>query len=94
MRHIWSVILIAAPEPERVAEAGAAQLTALGVPGRALHWPDAFPASDGLLLRATGASSPGALRARAEQWRPWRAYAALHLWLTQKRPDPRDLLPA
>ncbi len=47
----------------------------------AMHWPDAFPASDGLLRRATAASSPGALRARAEQWRPWRAYAALHLWL-------------
>ncbi|HEY3012097.1 MAG TPA: AlkA N-terminal domain-containing protein [Gemmatimonadales bacterium] len=47
----------------------------------ALHWPDAFPASDRLLLRATGARSPGALRARAERWRPWRAYAALHLWL-------------
>jgi 3-methyladenine DNA glycosylase/8-oxoguanine DNA glycosylase len=47
----------------------------------ALHWPDAFPASDGLLLRATGVSSPSELRARAEKWRPWRAYAALHLWL-------------
>jgi len=21
------------------------------------------------------------LRARAEKWRPWRAYATLHLWL-------------
>jgi AraC family transcriptional regulator of adaptative response / DNA-3-methyladenine glycosylase II len=31
---------------------------------RALHWPDAFPATN---------------RARAEPWRPWRAYAALHL---------------
>jgi AraC family transcriptional regulator, regulatory protein of adaptative response / DNA-3-methyladenine glycosylase II len=48
----------------------------------ALHWPDAFPASDGHLLRAAGASSPGALRARAEKWRPWRAYAAQHLWLS------------
>jgi AraC family transcriptional regulator of adaptative response / DNA-3-methyladenine glycosylase II len=47
----------------------------------ALHWPDAFTASDGPLRRAAGASSPGALRARAEEWRPWRAYAALHLWL-------------
>jgi len=47
----------------------------------AMHWPDAFPASDRLLRRAAAASSPGALRARAEKWRPWRAYAALHLWL-------------
>ena len=48
---------------------------------RALYWPDAFPASDPALRRAAGAPGPGALRARAEQWRPWRAYAALHLWL-------------
>jgi AraC family transcriptional regulator of adaptative response / DNA-3-methyladenine glycosylase II len=50
----------------------------------ALHWPDAFPPSDGLLLRAAGVSSPAALRARAEKWRPWRAYAAMHLWLAGK----------
>src|ERR1700730_17472896 len=32
--------------------------------------------------RATspGARSQAQLRARAERWRPWRAYAALHLW--------------
>jgi AraC family transcriptional regulator, regulatory protein of adaptative response / DNA-3-methyladenine glycosylase II len=40
---------------------------------RALYWPDAFPSS-----------SPRALRARAEKWRPWRAYAALHLALSEK----------
>ena len=48
---------------------------------RALYWPDAFPATDRTLQRAAGVSSAGALLARAEQWRPWRAYAALHLWL-------------
>jgi AraC family transcriptional regulator, regulatory protein of adaptative response / DNA-3-methyladenine glycosylase II len=48
---------------------------------RALYWPDAFPASDRALQAAAGAASPRALRARAEKWRPWRAYAALHLWL-------------
>jgi AraC family transcriptional regulator of adaptative response / DNA-3-methyladenine glycosylase II len=48
---------------------------------RALHWPDAFPASDRALQRAAGASSARGLRARAERWRPWRAYAALHLLL-------------
>jgi 3-methyladenine DNA glycosylase/8-oxoguanine DNA glycosylase len=46
-----------------------------------MHWPDAFPASDPALQRAAGVPSPGLLRARAEAWRPWRAYAALHLWL-------------
>jgi AraC family transcriptional regulator of adaptative response / DNA-3-methyladenine glycosylase II len=45
---------------------------------RALGWPDAFPLSDRTLQRAVGASSAAALRARAEPWRPWRAYAAQH----------------
>ncbi|MFL6232426.1 MAG: AlkA N-terminal domain-containing protein [Thermoanaerobaculia bacterium] len=48
---------------------------------RALYWPDAFPRSDHDLQAAAGASTPRALRARAETWRPWRAYAALHLRL-------------
>ena len=48
---------------------------------RALYWPDAFPASDAVLQRAAGVSSAAALRERAEAWRPWRAYAAMHLWL-------------
>ena len=48
---------------------------------RALYWPDAFPLSDRALQDAVGVATPRALRARAEKWRPWRAYAALHLWL-------------
>jgi AraC family transcriptional regulator of adaptative response / DNA-3-methyladenine glycosylase II len=48
---------------------------------RALYWPDAFPASDPALQRAAGASSRSDLRQTAERWRPWRAYAAQHLWL-------------
>ncbi len=48
---------------------------------RTLCWPDAFPAGDRALQRAAGVSGPGSLRARAESWRPWRAYAALHLRL-------------
>src|SRR5258708_6389254 len=48
---------------------------------RTLYWPDAFPAADRALQRAAGVGGPGALRARAERWRPWRAYAALPLWL-------------
>jgi AraC family transcriptional regulator of adaptative response / DNA-3-methyladenine glycosylase II len=48
---------------------------------RTLYWPDAFPVTDRALQRAAGVSGPGALRRCAERWRPWRAYAALHLWL-------------
>lgn len=54
---------------------------------RALSWPDAFPASDVALQRAVGAASASALLARAERWRPWRAYAALHLRLHASHSD-------
>ena len=51
---------------------------------RALKLPDALPVGDVGLLRAleTGAGrlNPAALLARAEAWRPFRAYAAQHLW--------------
>jgi AraC family transcriptional regulator of adaptative response / DNA-3-methyladenine glycosylase II len=47
---------------------------------RALGDPDAFPASDQGLLRATGISSARRLEELAENWRPWRSYAALYLW--------------
>jgi AraC family transcriptional regulator of adaptative response / DNA-3-methyladenine glycosylase II len=47
---------------------------------RALRWPDAFPDGDIGLRKAIGGISPARLRAAAEPWRPWRAYAAQHLW--------------
>lgn len=47
---------------------------------RACHDPDAFPASDLWLRRAAGVPGVRALLSRAEAWRPWRAYAAMHLW--------------
>jgi AraC family transcriptional regulator of adaptative response / DNA-3-methyladenine glycosylase II len=47
---------------------------------RACGDPDAFPASDLWLRRSAGASSTSALIARAEAWRPFRAYAAMYLW--------------
>jgi AraC family transcriptional regulator of adaptative response / DNA-3-methyladenine glycosylase II len=47
----------------------------------ALHWPDAFDPSDRAIQTAVDADSPAELQARAERWRPWRAYAALHLRL-------------
>ena len=77
----------AEPEPtiERLlAIAGVGEWTAAYVAMRALRDPDAFPAGD-LGVRhgfeALGlASDAGAIRAHAERWRPWRAYAAMHLW--------------
>jgi AraC family transcriptional regulator of adaptative response / DNA-3-methyladenine glycosylase II len=45
---------------------------------RAVGDPDAFPASDLGLRRAL--QRLGAAPALADRWRPWRAYAAVHLW--------------
>jgi AraC family transcriptional regulator of adaptative response / DNA-3-methyladenine glycosylase II len=64
---------------------GIGEWTAQYIAMRELREPDAFPAADVGLLRAmTDANdrrpSPEQLLARAEAWRPWRAYAALHLW--------------
>jgi AraC family transcriptional regulator of adaptative response / DNA-3-methyladenine glycosylase II len=46
---------------------------------RALQWPDAFPGSDLVLLKAANSTHKDLLK-RAEAWRPWRAYAAHYLW--------------
>jgi AraC family transcriptional regulator of adaptative response / DNA-3-methyladenine glycosylase II len=64
---------------------GIGEWTAQYIAMRELREPDAFPAADIGLLRATAAAdgqrpSPHELLSRAERWRPWRAYAALHLW--------------
>ena len=53
--------------------------TAQYIAMRALHWPDAFPGTDLMLLRAANATARQ-LHARAEAWRPWRAYATHYLW--------------
>jgi AraC family transcriptional regulator of adaptative response / DNA-3-methyladenine glycosylase II len=63
---------------------GIGDWTAQYVAMRALNEPDAFPASDLGLLRASGFKNPRELAAKAEAWRPWRAYAAMYLWQSQK----------
>lgn len=56
--------------------------TAQYIAMRALREPDAFPAGDLALRRALDQSlSPQELEARSQVWRPWRAYAAMHLWM-------------
>ncbi|APR81474.1 ADA regulatory protein [Minicystis rosea] len=47
---------------------------------RVLRWPDAFPAADLGIRKALGVSTARAAEARAASFRPWRAYAVLHLW--------------
>jgi AraC family transcriptional regulator of adaptative response / DNA-3-methyladenine glycosylase II len=66
-----------------VALPGVGGWTAEYVALRALGEPDAFPASDLVLRRVAGEGrvlAPRALAERAEGWRPWRGYAAVHLW--------------
>lgn len=64
---------------------GVGEWTAQYIALRQLREPDAFPASDLGVMRAL--TDEHGLRpkadevlARAERWRPWRAYAAQHLW--------------
>jgi AraC family transcriptional regulator, regulatory protein of adaptative response / DNA-3-methyladenine glycosylase II len=54
--------------------------TAQYVAMRALGDADALPHADLGLLRALGLRRAAELAQAAERWRPWRAYAALHLW--------------
>jgi len=64
---------------------GIGDWTAAYIAMRALREPDAFPARDLGLLRAMqrhlAKPTPALLQRRAERWRPWRAYAAMLLWL-------------
>ncbi len=68
-----------------VAMPGIGPWTAQYIAMRALGEPDAFPSGD-LGLQKACAGTKGVklnerkLVERAEAWRPWRAYAALHLW--------------
>ncbi|MEU3415606.1 DNA-3-methyladenine glycosylase 2 family protein [Streptomyces sp. NPDC006658] len=63
---------------------------------RALGDPDAFLPTDLGIRRAAKElglpSTPAALTARAEGWRPWRAYAVQYLWATDSHPI--NFLPA
>jgi AraC family transcriptional regulator of adaptative response / DNA-3-methyladenine glycosylase II len=78
---------------------GIGEWTAQYIAMRELREPDAFPASDIGLLRAMADKdgtrpTPAWLSARAEKWRPWRAYAALHLWASDMTaPKPRPKFP-
>jgi AraC family transcriptional regulator, regulatory protein of adaptative response / DNA-3-methyladenine glycosylase II len=58
---------------------GIGHWTANYIAMRALHWPDAFPTGDLMLMRAANLKQRQ-LQRHAEAWRPWRAYAAHYLW--------------
>ncbi len=78
------VVLTFAPNVEEQIEAlmrlpGIGPWTAQYIAMRALHWPDAFPSGDLMLMRAANATQRQ-LQKLAEGWRPWRAYATHYLW--------------
>lgn len=79
------------PSPSSSADAAQTRAALLAIPGigpwtteyiamRALADPDAFPASDLALLKILGVEKPAQLLQEADAWRPWRAYAAIHVW--------------
>jgi AraC family transcriptional regulator, regulatory protein of adaptative response / DNA-3-methyladenine glycosylase II len=77
---------------------GIGEWTAQYIAMRALREPDAFPAADIGLLRALTDShgrrpTAAELLTRAEQWRPWRAYAAMYLWTADLKAAKGILLP-
>jgi AraC family transcriptional regulator, regulatory protein of adaptative response / DNA-3-methyladenine glycosylase II len=59
---------------------GIGNWTAQYVAMRALGEPDAFPSGDLGLLRALHLRDPREIERRSQDWRPWRAYAAMYLW--------------
>jgi len=69
---------------------GVGPWTAQVIAMRGLGDPDAFPSTDLGVRRAGEAlglgATPAGLEARAERWRPWRAYAVQYLWSTAEHP--------
>ncbi len=59
---------------------GIGDWTAQYIAMRALAWSDAFPHSDYGVRKALGTRTDRETLAAAEGWRPWRAYAVMHLW--------------
>jgi AraC family transcriptional regulator of adaptative response / DNA-3-methyladenine glycosylase II len=64
---------------------GIGEWTAHTIAMRGLGAPDAFPASDLGIVKAMAVAGqppkPARIRKIAERWRPWRAYAAMLLWM-------------
>jgi AraC family transcriptional regulator, regulatory protein of adaptative response / DNA-3-methyladenine glycosylase II len=81
-----ALVLDRMADPETTRDAllalpGIGPWTAQYIEMRVLGWPDAFPAGDLGLRKALGGVSTAECEARSAQWRPWRAYAAAHLWM-------------
>jgi AraC family transcriptional regulator of adaptative response / DNA-3-methyladenine glycosylase II len=63
-----------------VALPGVGPWTAHYIAMRALRWPDAFLAGDLIVRRQLGVRTAAEAERASAAWRPWRAYAVMHLW--------------
>jgi AraC family transcriptional regulator, regulatory protein of adaptative response / DNA-3-methyladenine glycosylase II len=59
---------------------GVGTWTAQYIAMRALAWPDAYLHTDHGVMKALGERTACRALEAAEVWRPWRAYAVMHLW--------------
>jgi AraC family transcriptional regulator, regulatory protein of adaptative response / DNA-3-methyladenine glycosylase II len=64
---------------------GIGEWTAQYIAMRALSWPDAFPHTDLGIRKALEENNPKKIQQMTEKWRPWRAYATLHLWASLEK---------
>jgi AraC family transcriptional regulator, regulatory protein of adaptative response / DNA-3-methyladenine glycosylase II len=103
LRALASAVAKGDLELDRGADRASATAGLLALPGvgpwtvdyvamRALGDPDAFPVTDLGLRHALLAhglpADPAGITERAERWRPWRAYAILHLWTSRRSTAP------
>jgi AraC family transcriptional regulator, regulatory protein of adaptative response / DNA-3-methyladenine glycosylase II len=64
---------------------GVGEWTAQYIAMRALAWPDAFPHTDLGVMKALRETDPRRVLEAGEAWRPWRAYAVMHLWQSLRK---------
>jgi AraC family transcriptional regulator, regulatory protein of adaptative response / DNA-3-methyladenine glycosylase II len=67
---------------------GIGEWTAAYIAMRCLAWPDAFPHGDLGIKKALNLTTKKALVTETEKYRPWRAYAAMHLWKSLEIKEP------
>jgi AraC family transcriptional regulator of adaptative response / DNA-3-methyladenine glycosylase II len=59
---------------------GVGEWTAQYIAMRSLAWPDAYLHTDLGVMKALDETDARRVLAAGETWRPWRAYAVMHLW--------------
>jgi AraC family transcriptional regulator, regulatory protein of adaptative response / DNA-3-methyladenine glycosylase II len=69
---------------------GVGEWTAQYIAMRVLRSPDSFPNGDLAIAKAMGIADKKHILSLAEQWRPWRSYAAIHLWQSLENIDVRN----